>query len=165
MGSAWNASQKLWTTGKKSCSDGQRLVINICRECLRCWRTSCVRLVRNRVQEMCSKWIGAMRKWACSKMQVRRESDSKIRHVGWAKLLTFQHFMSYVEGVEWHFNGFLIYFATSGSRPVTRAGEAPLEIFSPPLEKRVGHSLKKFGPAQKILCPLVSQTGYYYWPV
>ena len=30
-------------------------------------------------------------------------------------------------------------------RPVTRGGKAPLESFSPPLEKYVGHNLKVLG--------------------
>jgi len=38
-------------------------------------------------------------------------------------------------------------------RPVTRRGEVSLKLFSPPLEKCVGHSLKNLGPSQKTLFP------------
>jgi len=34
-----------------------------------------------------------------------------------------------------------------------QGGEDPLKFFSPPLEKCVGHSLKKMGPSQKTLRP------------
>jgi len=50
-----------------------------------------------------------------------------------------------------------VWLAVIADRPVTRGaqgGEAPLENFSPSLEKCVGHSLKLLDIVQKIWAPL-----------
>jgi len=47
-----------------------------------------------------------------------------------------------------------VYLVTMATRRVTREGEAPLEKFSPPLEKCVGRSLKLLDIVQKIWSPL-----------
>jgi len=57
----------------------------------------------------------------------------------------------------WCAVGSLVHCRHLHSRPVTRGckeGEGPLEIFSPPLEKCVGYSLKLLDIVQKIWAPL-----------
>jgi len=64
-------------------------------------------------------------------------------------------------------HGKLSVFVLGSTRPVTRGaqrGEAPLESFSPPLEKFVGYILKLLDIVEKIWAPLGKLFGLSWCP-